>query len=105
MNKPPSWTTNRNKLVLDEEEEEEDEHDGGEELAAANALMTLILPGTGNFLNTPNPVEPQVHTLQLRNDTNPEFATNRWFSQTWRNNNNGSSSVFPSKETGARDRH
>lgn len=77
MNKPPSWTTNRNKLVLDEEEEEEDEHDCGEELAAANALMTLILPGTGNFLNTPNPVEPQVHTLQLRNDTNPEFATNR----------------------------
>ena len=175
---PPSWITNKNKLVLDDEG---DEDDGGEELAPTNnALMTR------NFLmNTPNPAEPQVHTLQLRNDMNPDFANrfmrpnhfgslnnnmnigsssnnphmhysflnntnsmphrsygvnldhpyatpqprgpsmfpqlptsppfnninvpsfSRGFSsQAWPNNNkNGSSSVFPSRETGARDKH
>lgn len=93
---PPSWITNKNKLVLDDEG---DEDDGGEELAPTNnALMTR------NFLmNTPNPAEPQVHTLQLRNDMNPDQFANGFLSPnnhfgSFNNNINmniGSSSYTP----------
>ncbi|RZB87687.1 WRKY transcription factor 1 [Glycine soja] len=92
---PPSWITNKNKLVLDDEGDEEDEDDGGEELAPTNNALI-----TRNFLmNTPNPAEPQVHTLQLRNDMNPEFA-NRFmrpnhFGSLNNNMNIGSSSNNP----------
>lgn len=174
---PPRRKRHQIQLVDDEEDEDEDEDDG---------LMTFQFAATGNFLNNPNPAETdQVHTLQLRNDMNPEFANrfmrpnhfgslnnnmnigsssnnphmhysflnntnsmphrsygvnldhpyatpqprgpsmfpqlptsppfnninvpsfSRGFSsQAWPNNNkNGSSSVFPSRETGARDKH
>lgn len=92
---PPRRKRHQIQLVDDEEDEDEDEDDG---------LMTFQFAATGNFLNNPNPAETdQVHTLQLRNDMNPDQFANGFLSPnnhfgSFNNNINmniGSSSYTP----------
>ncbi|XP_027936322.1 probable WRKY transcription factor 48 [Vigna unguiculata] len=59
-------------------EDDEDEEDETEELgsAASNARWNFRLSESMNFLNTPQPAQHRLHTLQLsRNDANPGFAS------------------------------
>ncbi|RDX63262.1 WRKY transcription factor SUSIBA2, partial [Mucuna pruriens] len=86
---PPPRNNNKKQRV-------DKDDDGSEELAAvtANAVSAFGIPRNEN-LNAPNPAEPQDQTLELGNDTSPEFS-NMFLSFMNSNMNNiGSSSSTP----------